>query len=164
MESTFWLALYGAIVSSLVAGWTIYKDAYRFRPRVRAYIGTFELPVGDLQPDYLVLRVQNRSDDVIKIANVAYRSERAFKSVRELLSRDHRYGFIAQNRHLNGAFPITIAARDSFEIVIPFPLAQLPNNIGCLLVRTTDGLDYYVPNSDLLSIRKAIKEAGELSS
>ena len=31
-------------------------------------------------------------------------------------------------------------------------------------MRTTDGLDYYVPNSDLLSIRKAIKEAGELSS
>ena len=71
MELTFWLALYGAIVSSLVAGWTIYKDAYRCRPRVRAYIGTFDLPVGNLQPDYLVLGVQNRSDDVIKIANVA---------------------------------------------------------------------------------------------
>lgn len=74
---TTFLAIWGAIVSSIAIGWNFYRDlSDRGRLRVQCYIGKIIGGIGDSATDYLIYSVTNTGKRPIMVINIGGRRHR----------------------------------------------------------------------------------------
>lgn len=84
MEASFWIALYGAVMSSVAVGWNIYNSVSLFRGRLKLDISRrIVVPRGEVDPTlWISCKVTNigKSSRHIEQPNLAYSSHRVIHS------------------------------------------------------------------------------------
>jgi hypothetical protein len=156
MKLTDYLAIWGAVLSTILAGWSIYKD-YLKRYRVRVEAGFRVVFQGDGGPrtDVLAVTVTNLSDQKVKVTHCATFEARVFrprwidKLTRKFFTRSgEAYLFAFQPLH-GPPLPITIEPRDN--AILTYSVDIFPA-ISELAVTTADGREWFASRKDIKKI------------
>jgi hypothetical protein len=121
LKTTDWLAIYGAVLSTVVFIW----NAFQSRPRLKVIV-VFGLENGVVGAH---VSVQNRSPYTIHLSNISilYRYRRA--SLKEWLSHAWEYkriprrlGWVSSslsNYEVSDGCPVTLEARNAHHVLVP---------------------------------------------
>jgi hypothetical protein len=129
MKLTDYLAIRGAVLSTILAGWSIYKD-YLKRYRVRVEAGFRVVYQGDGSPttDVFAVTVTNLSEQKIKVTHVAtfearvYRPRWFNKLTYKLFTRSgHAHLFAFQPLH-GPPLPLVIEPKDNATLTYSRPV------------------------------------------
>lgn len=151
MKLTDALAIWGAVVSSIVAAWTIYRDFLK-RDRIKVSAG-FRITFPPKQ-EVFAFEVRNLSSHRVRITHCCgyYDYEPIIRRLPRFLRKYFRTstkGFLFSFQPLSGPnLPATIEPYD-YQI---FTYAVNPKSfpvIGSLSVQTADDREWFVPWSDI---------------
>jgi hypothetical protein len=158
MKLTDYLAIWGAVLSTILAGWSIYKD-YLKRYRVRVEAGFRVAFRGDGSPrtDVFVVTVTNLSDQRVKVTHWGTFEARVFrprwidKLTRKFVTRSGQ-AFLLPFQPLHGPpLPITIEPRDN--AILTCSVDNFPAILE-VAVTTADGREWFASRKDIKKIHK----------
>jgi len=121
MKQTDWLAIYAAVLSTIVFVWNVLRS----RPRLKVVMvtGDEELVFG------AYIAVQNRSSHVVHLANISLMYRDHHPTLGEWLRHawqfkhiPHHLGWVyssLSNYQLSGGCPLALAAYDSHHVFVP---------------------------------------------
>jgi hypothetical protein len=150
MKLTDYLAIWGAVLSTILAAWSIYKD-YLKRYRVRVEAG-FRLAF----PDVFAVTVTNLSDQRVKVTHwgtfeARVRPRWIDKLTRKFVTRSGQaYHLPFQPLH-GPPLPITIEPRDN--AILTCSVDNFPA-ISEVAVTTADGREWFASRKDIKKIHK----------
>jgi hypothetical protein len=173
MKLTDYLAIWGAVLSTILAGWSIYKD-YLKRYRVRVEAGFRVVFQGDGSPrtDVFAVTVTNLSDQKVKVTHCAIFEARVFrprwidKLTRKFVTRSGQaYLFAFQPLH-GPPLPITIEPRD--RAILTYSVDNFPATSE-VAITTADGREWFASRKEIKEIHKdntylAIQQKREAAS
>jgi hypothetical protein len=155
MTVTQALAVWGAFLSPLLAGWGIYKDWMK-RDRVKVSAG-FRVILDDTGTiDVFAVTVTNVTDKKLKITHVGVYSAplARIKLFRARALRGGKKAFLLSFSHLYGSLPQVVEPHDATTILYTVTRENLPA-VGCLYVITSDGRQWFAPMKDAREINAA---------
>jgi hypothetical protein len=155
VKLTDYLAIWGAVVATAVAAWSIYKDLiHRNYVEVRASFSIMTPP----HEEVFVFKVTNRSDHEIKVIHCGGYADRKYKpkwigSLVYLFKPHTGRAFIMSfNPSQSAPLPVTIKPHDSTMIIYGVNKDDFPTEFETLEVATSDGNSWYCPRSDVEKI------------
>jgi hypothetical protein len=154
MKLTDYLAIWGAVISSIVACWTIYRDFLK-RDRVKVSAG-FRITLPEKQ-EVFVFDVRNLSSHKIRVTHCAgYQDDeqfiRRFPRFLRKYFRTSTKGFLFSFVPLSGpALPATIEPFDYQIFSYAISHTDFPT-IGSLSIHTADDREWFVPTRDIRKI------------
>jgi hypothetical protein len=173
MKLTDYLAIWGAALSTILAGWSIYKDYLkRYRVRVEAGFRLFYKGNGSPGSDVFAVTVTNLSEHKIKVTRVAGYAARVyrprwFNSLTYKLFTRSGLAFMFPVRPLHGdTLPVSIEPKDN--AMFAYSVDRFPQ-IADFAVTTADGREWFLSRKGLkkilkdktyLAIRESEKAAG----
>lgn len=158
MKLTDYLAIWGAVLLTILAGWSIYKD-YLKRYRVKVEAGFRVVHRGDGTPatDVFAVTVTNLSDQKVKVTHCATFEARVFRPrwidrlTRKFVTRSGQaYLFPSQPLH-GPALPITIEPRDN--AILNYSVDNFPA-ISEVAITTADGREWFASRKDVRKIHE----------
>jgi hypothetical protein len=157
---TDYLALWGAIVATCVAGWNIYRDFLK-RDRVEVY-GGFRLSYdgygGAPQPCFVV-SVINHTDKPLRVTHVGGyeygRWSRLFLA--KIMRRKKAQAYLLPFATLNGELPFAVASKDRVDITYAHTPDIFPD-VRQLTVTTADGREWSMGKRSMKAIRAEMAE------
>jgi hypothetical protein len=158
MKLTDYLAIWGAVLSTILATWSIYKDFLkRYRVKVEAGFRVVYMGDGTPRTDVFAVTVTNLSEQKIKVTHVAafearvYRPRWFNKLTYKLFTRSGQaYLFAFQPLH-GPALPLVIEPKDN--AILTYSVDQFPP-IADLAVTTADGREWFMSRKDIKKILK----------
>jgi hypothetical protein len=158
MKLTDYLAIWGAVLSTILACWSIYKDYLkRYRVRVEAGFRVAYRGDGSHGSDVFAVTVTNLSEHKIKVTHIATFEARVFRPrwintlTYKLFTRSGQaYLFSFQPLH-GDPMPITIEPKDNH--IFTYTVDEFPP-IADLAVTTADGREWFLPRKSLKKILK----------
>lgn len=137
------LAVYGAILSSLVFGWTLFRDLTdRGRLRLHASVVTVHPPTPGFEGDQLALRVTNIGRREVWITNIGG----------WLVGQS--FVIVPRNR-----FPVKLEAGQMLDEVFPLSTVQRPEALVHYWVMDSTGRIYRTSSANSKRVRREILEA-----
>jgi hypothetical protein len=158
MKLTDYLAIWGAVLSTILALWSIYKD-YLKRYRVKVDAGFRVVFKGDGSPrtDVFAVTVTNLSAHKVKVTHCAIYEARVFRPrwinrlTRKFVHRSGQaYLFAFQPLH-GDSLPITIESLDNH--ILTYSVDDFPPTSE-VAVTTADGREWFASRKDIQKIRK----------
>jgi hypothetical protein len=156
MKLTDYLAIWGAALSTILAGWSIYKD-YLKRYRVRVDAGFRVVYQGDGTPrtDVFAVTVTNLSEQKIKVTHIATFEARVYRPrwvntlTYKLFTRSGQaYLFSFQPLH-GDPLPLAVEPKDNH--LFTYSVDRFPP-IADLAVTTADGREWFLSRKHLKKI------------
>lgn len=162
MKLTDFLAVWGAALSTVVAGWNIYKDLIK-RERVRVGAG-FRIMFTDAtdKRDVFVVNVTNLTDKVLSVTHVGgykYHSYRWPRLLKFFQNKEDGGAFLLSFTTIHGSLPHKIEARHTEALIYTVTAEEFPTPLAQLFVVTSDGRTWYVPRQDIRNIRATTAKA-----
>jgi hypothetical protein len=158
MKLTDYLALWGAVLSTILAGWSIYKDFLkRYRVTVRAGFQVIYPGDGTPTTDVFAVTVTNLTDQKVKVTHCALYEARVFRPrwIDRLTRRFVTRSGLAHmfNQPLPGlqSLPATIEPRDNTKLINS--VGNFPA-ISEVAITTADGREWFAPRKDIRKIHK----------
>ena len=158
MKLTDYLAIWGAALSTILAGWSIYKDYLkRYRLKVHADFRVVYDGYGSPRTDVFAVTVTNLSEHKIKVTHCAIFEARVFRPrwinrvSRKFIKRSTQaYLFNFQPLH-GPSLPITIEPRDN--AILTYSVDNFPPTAD-LAITTADGREWFAPRKDINGIHR----------
>lgn len=158
MKLTDYLAIWGAALSTVLAGWSIYKDYLkRYRVNVEASFRVVHRGDGTPRTDVFAVTVTNLSEQKVKVTHCATFEARVFRPrwidrlTRKFVTRSTQaYLFAFQPLH-GQSLPIIIEPRDN--AILTYSVDNFPA-ISEVAVTTADGREWFASRKDIRKIHE----------
>jgi hypothetical protein len=138
---TAWIAIYAALIATMNVAWSVYKDGFRDRPRLRVGANFMELAGnGRIEHDLIVYRITNTGGKPITLTHVCAKK--------------------TGGEHLlivDDALPKKLEPGD-YHLCLWREYEGVAETLAALYVSDSLGREFFAPAKDLRGVNEKLKE------
>ena len=146
------LAIWGAVVSSFVAGWNIFRDVIK-RDRLQVYVAPMKVhPGGGDVFSWTItnagrndMHVTQLSGSEVQLQSQPVKRIATFFRIMPKAGRSFLFPF----QHMSGSLPARIEPRNSITFYYDLSRLRLPLKVACFFAISADGRHWRAPRSNV---------------